>query len=101
MILMPGVLDPEASHLAALRRLQDFTGARVIEVGCGDGRLTLGIAEQATSVLAFDPDEAAVATARAALPRALAGRVTYQVASATDIAITASSCDVVVFSWTL
>lgn len=99
---MLGVLDPEGAHLAALHRLHDFSGARVIEVGCGDGRLTLGLAERAASVLAFDPDEAAVATARAALPRAaLAGRVTYQVASATDIAITASSCDVVVFSWTL
>ena len=56
---MLGVLDPEGAHLAALRRLADFSRARVLEVGCGDGRLTLGIAEQAESVFAFDPDEAA------------------------------------------
>jgi hypothetical protein len=36
--LMPGVLDPEGSHLAALRRVGDFSGARVVEVG----RRTLG-----------------------------------------------------------
>jgi len=36
MVSMPRVLDPEGAHLAALRRLQDFTGARVVEVGCGD-----------------------------------------------------------------
>jgi ubiquinone/menaquinone biosynthesis C-methylase UbiE len=98
---MPGVLDPEGAHLAALHRLHDFSGTRVIEVGCGDGRLTLGIAERAASVLAFDPDEAAVAAARQALPPRLASRVIYQVASATDLAITPSSSDAVVFSWTL
>ena len=98
---MPGVLDPEGAHLAALHRLHDFTGERVIEVGCRDGRLTLGIAEHAASVLAFDPDDPAIARAGAALPPALAGRVTYRVASATDIEITPSSWDVVVFSWTL
>ncbi len=98
---MSGVLDPEGSHLAALRRLQDFTGARVIEVGCGDGRLTVGIAERAASVIAFDPDPTAVARARSSLPPDSAQRVTYRVASASEIEIASSSCDVVVFSWAL
>ncbi len=34
------VLDPEGAHLAALHRLGDFRGRRVLELGCGDGRLT-------------------------------------------------------------
>ena len=83
MVLMPRVLDPEGAHLAALRRLQDFTGARVV----GDGRLTPDIAERAASVLAFDPDEDAVAKARGALPDVLAGRVTYRVDSASEIGL--------------
>jgi 2-polyprenyl-3-methyl-5-hydroxy-6-metoxy-1,4-benzoquinol methylase len=95
------VLDPEGAHLAALRRLQDFTGARVIEVGCGDGRLTLGIAEHAASVLAFDPDGAAISRARAALPERLAGRVTYRAASAVDVELAPASFDIAVFSWAL
>lgn len=95
------VLDPEGAHLAALRRLADFTGARVVEVGCGDGRLTLGIAERAARVLAFDPDADAVGRARAGLPPALADRVTYRVAAATEIAIPRSAYDLVVFSWSL
>jgi 2-polyprenyl-3-methyl-5-hydroxy-6-metoxy-1,4-benzoquinol methylase len=60
---MLSVLDPEGTHFAALRRLADFTGARVFEVGCGDGRLTLPVAEQAASVFAFDPDAARVTRA--------------------------------------
>ncbi len=99
--LVPGVLDPEEAHLAALRRLFDFAGARVVEVGCGDGRLTIGIAERAASVFAFDPDEDAVARARVALPGELAGRVTYCVASAAAVEIPRSAYDIVLFSWSL
>jgi 2-polyprenyl-3-methyl-5-hydroxy-6-metoxy-1,4-benzoquinol methylase len=95
------VLDPEGAHLAALRRLQDFTGARVIELGCGDGRLTLGIAEHAASVLAFDPDEPAIRRAGAALPERLAARVTYRAASAIDVELAPASFDIAVFSWAL
>jgi ubiquinone/menaquinone biosynthesis C-methylase UbiE len=98
---MLGVLDPEGAHLAALRRLADFAGARVLEVGCGDGRLTLGIAEQAESVFAFDPDEEAVVRARDALPSELTDRVMYGVGSATEIEIPRSAYDIVVFSWSL
>jgi ubiquinone/menaquinone biosynthesis C-methylase UbiE len=95
------VLDPEQAHLAALLRLADFKGTRVLEVGCGDGRLTLGVAERAATVLAFDPDEDAVARARETLPAELAERVTYRVASATEIEIPRSAFDIVLFSWSL
>jgi len=95
------VLDPEGAHLAALRRIQDFTGARVIEVGCGDGRLTLGIAGRAAHVLAFDPDEAAVSRARAAVSDELRERVRYEVASAIEVEVAAASFDIAVFSWAL
>ena len=76
-------------------------GARVLEVGCGDGRLTVPVAERAASVLAFDPDEEAVAAAREALPASLAERVTFAVASATEIEIPRSEYDIVLFSWSL
>ena len=44
---MTPVLDPEGAHVAALRRLGDFGGRRVLELGCGDGRFTVGIARDA------------------------------------------------------
>ena len=47
---MSPVLDPEGAHLAALRRLGDFRDKRVLELGCGDGRLTVGIARDAEHV---------------------------------------------------
>ena len=95
------VLDPEGAHLAALRRLGDFRNRRILELGCGDGRLTLGIAEEAASVLAFDPDADEVERARRSLPAEVAERVAYQVASGKEIELEPVSFDLVVFSWSL
>ena len=97
---MTRVLDPEDAHLAALRRLGDFRGRRVLEL-CGDGRLTPGIARDAASVLAFDPDAEAVERARQSLPAELAQRVSYRVASGKEIELEPVSFDLVVFSWSL
>jgi 2-polyprenyl-3-methyl-5-hydroxy-6-metoxy-1,4-benzoquinol methylase len=79
----------------------DFAGAHVVEVGCGDGRLTVPVAERAAFVLAFDSDAEAVAVAREELPAALADRVTYRVASATAIEIPRAEHDILLFSWSL
>jgi predicted RNA methylase len=95
------VLDPEGAHLAALRRLADLSGERVLELGCGDGRLTLPVAAQAAYVLAFDPDAEAVERARRALPAELADRVEYRVASGSEIEVERGAFDLALFSWSL
>jgi ubiquinone/menaquinone biosynthesis C-methylase UbiE len=94
-------LDPEGAHLAALRRLADFRGRRVLEMGCGEGRLSVGIAADAAELVAFDPDRKSIAAARRALGAELAARVDYRVASAQELEIERSSFDLVVFSWSL
>ena len=95
------VLDPEGEHFAALQRLGEIDGRRVLEIGCGDGRLTLGLARDARHVLAFDPDPDAITRAERALPDDLAARVTYRVASAKEIELESHSFDLIVFSWSL
>jgi 2-polyprenyl-3-methyl-5-hydroxy-6-metoxy-1,4-benzoquinol methylase len=97
---MPSVLDPEGAHLASLRRLARFDHASVVEVGCGDGRLTSSLAEEAASIVAFDPEADAVATAKERLAADLAERV-FRVGSATQIEISRTQFDIVVFSWSL
>ncbi len=99
--LVTRVLDPEGAHLAELRRLANFRGRLVLELGCGDGRLTLGIAADAESVLAFDPDAEKVERAHHFLPTELAQRVAYRVASGKEIELEPLSFDLVVFSWSL
>lgn len=70
-------------------------------MGCGEGRLTRGIAAEAGSVLAFDPDATSISEARASLPPELADRVTFRAASAEAIEVEPGSFDLVVFSWAL
>jgi magnesium-protoporphyrin O-methyltransferase len=79
----------------------DFSGARVLEVGCGDGRLTVPVGQRAASVLAFDPDDEAVEAAKEELPAELAARVTFEAASATAIEVPRAEFDIVLFSWSL
>ena len=93
-------VDLEGEHLAALRRLADFRGRRVLEIGCGEGRLTKGIAADAAHVFAFDPDPARIEQARASLP-ALADRVTWAAAGAKDVPLDRASWDIALFSWSL
>ena len=94
-------MDPEGAHLAALRRLGDFRDRRVLELGCGEGRLTVDIGVDAASVLGFDPDVEAVERARRSLPAELEHRVTYRVASGKEIEIDPCSFDLALFSWSL
>ena len=95
------VLDPEQAHLRSLGRLADFHGQEVLELGCGDGRLTVGIARDAARVLAFDSDRDAVGRAHRSLPPELAERVEYRIASGRDIEVPPKSFDMTVFSWSL
>lgn len=98
---MSRVVDPEGAHLAALRRLADFRDQQVIELGCGDGRLTVPVANDAARVLAFDPDREKVDSARDALPSELARHVEYRVASGIEIQVERGSFDLALFSWSL
>ena len=73
----------------------------MLEAGCGDGRLTAGLAEQAARIFAFDPDAESVTAAKARMPQETSERVTFRVGSARQIEIPRSQIDIVVFSWSL
>jgi ubiquinone/menaquinone biosynthesis C-methylase UbiE len=73
----------------------------VLELGCGDGRLTFRYADKAASVLAIDPDAEAIARARGAVPAGLADTVTFRVTSAEEVDAPPASFDLALFSWSL
>ncbi|MGH3103797.1 MAG: class I SAM-dependent methyltransferase [Gaiellaceae bacterium] len=98
---MARVTDAEGAQAAALERLADLTGVRVLEVGCGEGRLTWSFASRAASVLAIDPDGERVAQARADLPVELEERVRFGVAPAHELEEPPDSFDVAFLSWSL
>ena len=95
-------LDPEGHETAAVvQLLPDIRGCRILEVGCGDGRLTRRYAERAGSVLAIDPDPAAVARFTDAMPSALGGHVEVRTATIVTLGEPDSSFDIVLFAWSL
>ena len=94
-------VDPEGVEIAALRKLAPPDGLRVLELGCGNGRLTFRYAREAASVLAVDPDEEQITSARAALPRDLTDRVTFAVAGAAEVDVPRRRFDLALFAWSL
>ena len=94
-------IDPEGAETDALARLAPVDGLRVLELGCGDGRLTFRYADATASVLAVDPDPEVIGKARAALPAAVAERISFAVAGAAEVDAPRVSFDLALFSWSL
>jgi ubiquinone/menaquinone biosynthesis C-methylase UbiE len=98
---VPLVVDPDAIEISAIRDLVDPKGCRVVEIGCGDGRITLQYAADAAHVTAFDTDEEAIRAANAAMPQDLRDRVRFECADAAEIDLPAAEFDLALFSWSL
>ena len=94
-------IDPEGHETRILHDLVDFHDKDVVEVGCGDGRMTWRYAAQARSVLALDPKEDRVAQAIASAPAALQPIVTFRVADIATVSLPAGAFDVALLSWSL
>ncbi len=98
---MAYVVDPERREVSALERVAVWRGRRVIEIGCGDGRLTLRLAGLGARVHAMDPDPKRIRAARRSLPRRFAERVRYRVGRAERLNLPDQSFDLAVFAWSL
>lgn len=98
---MAMLLDPEQAETRVIHKLIDFTDMDVLDVGCGDGRMTWRFAEPARSVLGLDPIAASVEAARACTPDGLRSKVVFQVADITTTDLPQAAFDAVVLSWSL
>jgi ubiquinone/menaquinone biosynthesis C-methylase UbiE len=98
---VPAVKDPEGAELRALDELVDFTDRRVLEVGCGDGRLTWSYARKASRVLGIDTEADAIAEARRATPPDLEHRVRFRVAQAEKLRVRPAGFDIAFLAWSL
>ncbi len=98
---MTSLKDPEGAEIRALGALVDFRGRRVLEIGCGDGRMTWLYAGDAKAVLAVDEDEDSIQEARATLAPPLSDRVEFRVASAESLEVPRQRFDIAFLSWSL
>lgn len=93
--------DPEGFERKTLHKFTDFAGQSVLEIGCGEGRLTFRYAASAKQVIAFDLDHDSLRIARADLPYGLQKHVYFAGASAKQIPFPRETFDIAVLAWSL
>jgi cyclopropane fatty-acyl-phospholipid synthase-like methyltransferase len=96
-------VDPENNESKTLFSMAEFKGKHVLEIGCGDGRLTRLYAGRVVHATAVDPWEKGIAKANKNLPAELQDRVTFQQIPFLDFARQkkTSSFDMAILAWSL
>jgi 2-polyprenyl-3-methyl-5-hydroxy-6-metoxy-1,4-benzoquinol methylase len=92
---------PDGHEVNLIERFTSLRGKRVLEVGCGDGRLTFQYAAKAASVLAFDPDRPSIDEASWQKADRGIKNVDFRFGSIEYLPDRGPSFDVVLFSWSL
>jgi 2-polyprenyl-3-methyl-5-hydroxy-6-metoxy-1,4-benzoquinol methylase len=97
------VKDPEENETSTLFEMVDFKDLGILEVGCGEGRLTWRYAEKAAHVTAIDPNTKYIETAQANIPNQLKGRIRFVASTIEDFAASAAErrFDISIFAWSL
>ena len=95
--------DPENNEPNTLFEYADFKNKYVLEIGCGDGRLTWHYADKAAQVTAIEPSAEQVTIARENLPNNLQGKVEFQSVGLEEFAAEGKSSvfDLVILSYSL
>jgi ubiquinone/menaquinone biosynthesis C-methylase UbiE len=93
--------DPERRERRYLHKLVDFAGKRVLEIGCGQGRLTWQYAGAARRVLGIDLDADDLRVATVDRPYDLAERVVFARASAVHLPFAKETFDIAILAWSL
>ena len=92
---MARTVDPQGRELELIARVADLAGKDVLDIGCGDGRTSRRLASRGAAVLGVDPDEAAIALARAG---GTTDTCRFRAADVLDLVLPPASFDLVVFS---
>ena len=101
-------LDPEGNEISAFIELAgDLQGKRVLEIGCGDGRLTWLYGISAAHIDAIDPDADDITQARQNTPPAFRKRVSFKAVNLEQFwsnwnrRKSKQTYDLVILSWSL
>ena len=89
-------MQPYESDLPKIEEFVQLHGKTLLEIGCGDGRLTALLAGKAEAITAIDPDENSIEAAR----RNING-VNFRVGSGEKLDLANETFDIVLFSYSL
>ena len=88
--------DRQGMELAKIRQHLALDGKNVLEVGCGDGRVSVMLAPLVRSLVAIDPDEIRLTKAR----RKVSG-VDFRPGSGENLEFSDDTFDIVAFTFSL
>ena len=94
-------IDPGGAMPRAILEAADLRGARVLEVGAGDGRLTFQYAAKASSVVGIDTKEPEIRAASRSVCSEHRGNVRFLCASATALPFSAEQFGIVLLASSL
>ena len=98
---MAKLQDPEGIETKTVLKHLSFDGKDVLEIGCGDGRLTFQYAEMASRVVAIDAIEESIEKAKSNRPKNLHRRLEFLVGQGEKLTFPDQSFEIVFFSWSL
>ena len=87
-------------ELRVIERFVSLSGREIIEIGCGDGRLTFQYAPRARRVVALDANAAEIERARAEADRIGARNIRF-LARPAEGRLPGAPFDVALFTWSL
>ena len=96
---MSTLKDPEGSETRYLSRFAKPDGKTVLEVGCGDGRLTWRYARHARQVAAIDLQRDDLRVAVIERPSDLENRAGFLQADSIRLPFRGSAFDLAIFAW--
>jgi ubiquinone/menaquinone biosynthesis C-methylase UbiE len=95
--------DPERNETKYLRAFADFTAShkRVLEIGCGEGRLTWQYAKSTQTTIALDPDRDALRIATVDRPSDLQSKVLFACTDSQHLPFSKETFDIAILAWSL
>ncbi len=93
--------DPERNEAKYLHKFADFANRRVLEIGCGEGRLTWQYAKATQATVGIDPDRDALRVAQVDRPFELEKKSGFACADARYLPFRKETFDLAVLAWSL
>ncbi len=93
--------DAERNEIKHLHKFADFSNKRVLEIGCGEGRLTWQYAKSTQITVGIDPDMDALRIAKVDRPYDLQTKVLLTCADSQQLPFPKETFDLAVLAWSL
>lgn len=93
--------DADRNEIKSLRKFVDLKDKRVMEIGCGEGRLTWQYAKEAQSTVALDLDQDALRVGRVDCPSDLENKVLFVCSDSIHLPFAKDKFDIAILAWSL